>query len=136
MDPLRNSLPLYLNPESPFCNPIMSHNAASHNVVLKITVPRRTGRKRRRGSSGPWEGDQELPHADEQSDRVCSIARLDEPKVLRRKLQDNIGQYQVEAAGVINHTHRFRGLADFYWDMSTSSFANRYVDEVLAGDGK
>ncbi|TQV90909.1 RNA polymerase III transcription factor subunit [Cordyceps javanica] len=135
MDPRRNSLPLYLNPESPFCNPIMSHNAASHNIVLKITVPKRTGRKRKRGSSGPWEGDREICDVDEaKSSSVCSIARQDEPKILRRKLQDNVGHYKVDAVGIVHHTHRFRGLADFYWDMSTSSFANRYVDQVLSGD--
>ncbi|KAJ3482169.1 hypothetical protein NLG97_g7639 [Lecanicillium saksenae] len=133
LDPQRNSIPLYLNPESPFCNPIMSHNSASHNVVLKIMVPKRTGRKRKRGSSGPWEGDQDIRDAD-QASSVCSIARQDEPKILKRKLQDNVGRYKVDAVGIINHTHRFRGLADFYWDMSTSSFANRYVDQVLSGD--
>ncbi|PNH35691.1 hypothetical protein BJF96_g1295 [Verticillium dahliae] len=42
----RLSIPFYLNPESPFRRPVMSHNAATHNVVLKITVPKRTGRKR------------------------------------------------------------------------------------------
>lgn len=112
----------------------MSHNAASHNVVLKITVPKRTGRKRKRGSSGPWEGDQEIRDAG-QASSICSIARQDEPKVLKRKLQDNVGRYKVDAVGVVNHTHRFRGLADFYWDLSTSSFTNRYVDQVLTGNG-
>lgn len=113
----------------------MSHNAASHNVVLKITVPRRTGRKRKRGSSGPWEGERDISEA-ELVAPVRSIARQDEPKALKRKLQDNVGCYNVEAVGVIHHTHRFRGLADFYWDMSTSSFTSRYVDQVLSGDGK
>lgn len=113
----------------------MSHNAASHNVVLKVTVPKRTWRKRKRGSSDPWVGDEEIGDAD-RPNPVCSIARQDDPKVLRRKLQDNVGKYKVDAVGVIHHTHRFRGLADFYWDMSTSSFASRYVDQVLSGDGK
>ena len=149
LDPTRSSLPFYLNPESPFCPPIMSHNAKSHNVVLKITVPKRTGRKRRRGSEGPWQGDIDIRDADgtdvtavtsssspSPSNRsVCSIARLDDPKILRRKLADNVDKYQVEAVGTIKHTHRFRGLADFYWDMSKSSFAQRYTEHVLPGDG-
>lgn len=137
MDPLRNSVPLYLNPESPFCKPIMSHNAASHNVVLKVTVPKRTGRRRRRGSNGPWQGDVNLSNAPGTNDKekVQSIARLDEPKVLRRKLQDNAGRYHVEAVGTIKHTHRFRALADFYWDMNRSEFAQRYAEQVLPGDG-
>ncbi|KAH7486026.1 hypothetical protein FOMA001_g4190 [Fusarium oxysporum f. sp. matthiolae] len=137
MDAGRNSIPLYLTPEMPFCKPIMSHNARSHNVVLKITVPKRTGRKRKRGTDGPWEGDVEINDAENQpqeNDRVSSHARLDDPKVLRRTMADNVDKYQVEAVGVIRNTHRFRGLADFYWDMSKSSFAQQYVDKVLPGD--
>jgi general transcription factor 3C polypeptide 5 (transcription factor C subunit 1) len=116
----------------------MSHNAKSHNVVLKVTVPKRTGRKRKRGTDGPWEGDVEVPDAETEpspKEQVCSRSRLDDPLVLRRKLQDNADSYQVEAVGLIKHTHRFRGLADFYWHMPKSSFAQRYVDQVLPGDG-
>ncbi|KAI8657875.1 hypothetical protein NCS57_01167100 [Fusarium keratoplasticum] len=136
MDTSRNSIPFYLTPESPFCKPIMSHNARSHNVVLKVTVPKRTGRKRKRGTDGPWEGDIEVADAEVEppKDEVSSYARLDDPKVLRRKMADNVDKYQVEAVGVIKNTHRFRGLADFYWDMPKSAFAQRYVDQVLPGD--
>ncbi|KAG4275884.1 hypothetical protein FPRO04_08003 [Fusarium proliferatum] len=137
MDAGRNSIPLYLTPEIPFCKPIMSHNARSHNVVLKLTVPKRTGRKRKRGTNGPWEGDVEINDAEDQpqeNNRVSSYARLDDPKVLRRTMADNVDNYQVEAVGVIRNTHRFRGLADFYWDMSKSSFAQQYMDKVLPGD--
>lgn len=136
LDPLRQSIPLYLNPESPFCKPIMSHNSRSHNVVLKITVPKRTGRKRKRGTNGPWMGDIQVGDADAppSADNICSVSRLDDPKVLKRKLEDNVDNYEVHAVGVIEHTHRYRGLADFYWDMTKSSFAQRYVHQVLPGD--
>ncbi|KAF4990400.1 hypothetical protein FGRMN_8535 [Fusarium graminum] len=137
MDSGRNSIPFYLTPENPFCKPIMSHNARSHDVVLKVTVPKRTGRKRKRGTNGPWEGDIEVADAEDQSpenEGVSSYARLDDPKILRRKLADNEDDYQVEAVGVIRNTHRFRGLSNFYWDMTKSEFAQRYVDQVLPGD--
>ncbi|KAH0497930.1 hypothetical protein TgHK011_005212 [Trichoderma gracile] len=137
LDPLRNSIPLYINPEEPFCPPIMSHNARSHNVVLKVTVPKRTGRKRKRGTDGPWQGDIEIQGTDTSASAlgdVQSVARRDDPRLLRRKLEDNVGRYHVEAVGLVKHTHRFRGLADFYWDMDKSSFARRYVDQVLPGD--
>ncbi|KAH7246413.1 RNA polymerase III transcription factor IIIC subunit-domain-containing protein [Fusarium tricinctum] len=137
MDAGRNSIPFYLTPENPFCKPIMSHNARSHDVVLKVTVPKRTGRKRKRGTNGPWEGDVEVTGTEDQppvNEGVASYARLDDPKVLRRKLEDNVDDYHVEAVGIIRNTHRFRGLSDFYWDMTKSSFAQRYVDQVLPGD--
>lgn len=137
MDPIRNSIPLYLNPESPFCKPIMSHNARTHNVVLKVTVPKRTGRKRKRGSGGPWEGDHDFQGiGQDPSEQVSSVARLDDPKILRRKLEDSVGKYHVEAVGTVKQTHRFRGAADFHWDMSKSPFAQSYVQNVLPGNGK
>lgn len=117
----------------------MSNNARTHNVVLKLTVPKRTGRKRKRGSDDPWQGDVAVSDAGDStnaSQSVVSRARLDEPKLLRRRLVDNADTYKVEAIGVVNHTHRFRGLADFYWDSyNRSDFARRYTDQVLPGDG-
>lgn len=140
LDPDKHSIPFYLNPESPFCKPLMSHNVKSHNVVLKVTVPKRTGRKRKKGSDGPWEGDVEIQDSEETasaSQKIGSQARLDDPKSLKRKLEDNVGQYRVEAAGTVTHTHRFRGLADFYWDTGfRSDFAQRFTQQALPGDGK
>lgn len=120
--------------------PIMSHNAPSHNLVLQLTLPRRTGRKRKRGSDGPW-----LPPASSHAAGACqsseppdsprSLSRLDAPRLLRRKLADTAGRYRIQPIGIIKHTHRFRALADFYWDMSKSSFAQRFAHQVLPGDG-
>lgn len=117
----------------------MSHNTKTHNVVLKMTVPKRTGRKRKRGTDEPWQGDVQVTDADSPSsapsEGVCSDSRLDDPGLLRRKLADNVGGYQVQAVGTIKQTHRYRGLADFYWNMSTSDFSQRFVEQVLPGDG-
>lgn len=114
----------------------MSHNARTYNVVLKVTVPKRTGRKRKRGTNGPWQVDDDAMRRRDDNEQVYSHGRLDDPKSLQRKLADNVGRYQVEAVGTVRHTHRFRGLADFYWDMSDrSDFAKRYTEQVLPGDG-
>lgn len=116
----------------------MSHNAESHNVVLRITVPKKTGRKRKKGSNGPWQGDTVADDVDpsQNSSNISSRSRLDDPVKLRKQLEDNIGKYQVQAVGTIKHTHRFRGLADFTWDMGRSDFAQRYAEQVLPGEGK
>jgi len=106
------SVPLYLRYDNPTARPLTSHNALTHNVVLKVTVPKRTGRKRKRGTNGPWEGDVEQPTAGQDSvisPELLSRDRLDTPRVIRRKLQDNVGKYAVEPIGVINNTHRYRG---------------------------
>lgn len=116
----------------------MSHYASSHNVLFKITVPKRTGRKRKRGSNGPWQG--EVHHLAQQTgpgpENLRSESRLDEPKVLRRKLQDNVDRYRAEAVGVIKHTHRYRGMADFNYSMKSNDFMNDFKDKILSGDGK
>lgn len=82
-------------------------------MVLKITVPKRTGRKRKRGSDGPFEGDVGMDDAKEgqwsADPEVSSRSRLDDPLLLQRKLRDNIGRYEVQPVGVIRTTHRYRG---------------------------
>ncbi|KAK3308152.1 RNA polymerase III transcription factor IIIC subunit-domain-containing protein [Chaetomium strumarium] len=131
------SVPLYLRYDNPTARPLTSHNALTHNVVLKVTIPRRTGRKRKRGSDGPWEGEVQQP-ADGQSSvvspEVLSRDRLDAPQVIRRKLQDNVGKYTVEPIGVVNSTHRYRGLADFQYALGESKFMQKFVEKVLPGD--
>jgi general transcription factor 3C polypeptide 5 (transcription factor C subunit 1) len=104
-------------------------------------VPKRTGRKRKKGSNGPWQGNGKVSDVDPAlappEEQVCSRSRLDDPRLLRSKLADNAGKYEVEAVGVIKQTHRFRALADFYWDMSNrSDFARNYATKVLPGDGE
>lgn len=137
LDPQRHSIPLLLNPESPFCRPLFSHNAKTHNVLLKVTVPKRTGRKRKRGSTGPWQGDIEVADVVDQGTKVSSCARQDDPRLLRRQLADNKDTYRIDSVGIVKHTHRFRSLADFYWNLADKSeFANSYVDKVLPGDSK
>ncbi|KAK0720034.1 RNA polymerase III transcription factor IIIC subunit-domain-containing protein [Lasiosphaeris hirsuta] len=126
------SVPLYLRPDNPTVRPLTSHNALTHNVVLKIIVPKRTGRKRKRGSIDPFEGEVDPPPG--VSEDVCSRERLDAPKVLRRKLCDNVDKYRIEPVGVISNTHRYRGLADFQYALGNSSFMTRFVEKVLPGD--
>lgn len=116
----------------------MSHYASSHNVLFKITVPKRTGRKRKRGSNGPWQGEADQPAQPTRPgpENLRSESRLDEPKVLRRKLQDNVDRYRAEAVGVIKHTHRYRGMADFNYSMKNNDFMDDFKDKILSGDGK
>lgn len=95
------------------CVPILSQNAPTNNILLKITVPKRTGRKRKRGSQDPFTHD-DVPTAtasasDASTGSIQSVSRNDDPVQLVRKLKDNDGKYQIEAVGEIRQTHRFRG---------------------------
>jgi general transcription factor 3C polypeptide 5 (transcription factor C subunit 1) len=98
------------------CAPIVSYNVATRNVLLKVTVPKRTGRKRKRGSDDQYSGDSvgpnptnTSPEISRSSTSVRSQGRQDNPKELVSMLRDNIGHYEIQAVANIQHTHRFRG---------------------------
>jgi hypothetical protein len=78
---------------------MLSYNAPTHNLVLKVTVPKRTGRKRKKGSDEPF--------------REAGDNPTDGPRVLRRKLADNADEYSVKIVGMIQNTHRYRGKPVF-----------------------
>ena len=92
------------------CKPIISTNVATNNILLKITVPKRTGLKRRRGARGPYhEGldDTDSPSLNPVSEKTLSSSN--DTQFLLRSLRDNIGNYKVQPVGSIDQTHRFRG---------------------------
>jgi general transcription factor 3C polypeptide 5 (transcription factor C subunit 1) len=102
----------------PTSAPLLSNNTPSSNVLLKITVPKRTGRKRKRGSDGPYMLDPCSPAQNvdnetaekNQPTELRSHSRLDNPKDLLRALKDNVGRYEIEPVGSIDQTHRYRGM--------------------------
>jgi len=144
MNPARadDCLPLYLRPNDPACAVLESHVAPTSNVLLKITVPKRTGRKRKRGSQGLYVVD----------DDPAQLTRPDASTVFQ-SIKDNIDKYQVEAVGVVNTTHRYRGLkslrllvkstltpfqgmADFHKSTVHSPFVSRFREQVLSSKCK
>lgn len=94
---------LYLRPGNRDSKPIASFNSKTNNVLLKITVPKRTGRKRKRGSDGEWQADAEAPAS---SARLLSDPR--DARRLARSMRDNSDRCQVEPIGSVRQTHRFR----------------------------
>lgn len=83
--------------------PLQSISSPSNNILLKVTVPRRTGRTRKRGSNGPFikpEGSSN-DAGDGDTDRTA--------RDFQRSLADNVGKYQIEPVGMVKRTHVFRG---------------------------
>ncbi|OAA66838.1 RNA polymerase 3 transcription factor [Niveomyces insectorum RCEF 264] len=138
------SLPLFLRHEDPSSSALVSHNAASHNVVLAVTLPARTGMKRKRGVDGPWEYDPSVATsaggagADSLGSGEGRLAgeTLDQrnARLLRRMLQDNAGNYKVDVVGLVKHSHRYRGLFDFQQSAHDSSFMAKFTEKVLPGE--
>ncbi|KAI9933111.1 tau 95 subunit of transcription factor TFIIIC [Aspergillus wentii] len=125
MNPPKADTPanLIIRPEDIMSRPLQSTSSHSNNILLKVTVPRRTGRKRKKGSNEPFADDSTVPENQPQS-----------AKDLLRSLRDNLGRYQVEPVGMVNRTHVFRGMPDFVFSTSGSEFTNRFRDQILSFD--
>lgn len=78
--------------------PLKSTSKPTGNILLKVTVPRRTGRRRKKGTQDPF-----VTGPEEQPGHLGA-------EEIRRRLEDNIGKYQVDAVGRVGRTHVFRGL--------------------------
>ncbi|PWY92153.1 hypothetical protein BO70DRAFT_424900 [Aspergillus heteromorphus CBS 117.55] len=117
---------LLLRPEDAMSRPLHSISSASNNILLKVTVPKRTGRKRKRGSNEPFSGV-----------AVTTIPTGPQRRSARELLQslrDNVGRYQVEPAGLIDRTHVFRGMPDYVFSTTSSAFVNRFREHILPFD--
>ena len=92
-----------LRPNDPFAKKLSSTGVKTQNLLIKVTLPKRTGRKRKRGSNEPYE--------------QTSVGEKDIDKTtasdLVRRMRDNADQYTLEPVGIISDTHRFQTLPDF-----------------------
>jgi general transcription factor 3C polypeptide 5 (transcription factor C subunit 1) len=79
----------------------------TNNLLLKVTVPKRTGRKRKRGSLGPFLTGAELELTFNSLSDSTHKTHVD-TSTIYRSLQDNASTYKVSVAGVVDETHRFR----------------------------
>lgn len=73
-------------------------------MLLRVTVPKRTGRKRKRGSQDPYVDDPAI----QPTASFSPTGSLDARQLIRR-LRDNVGRYETEVVGRIERTHVFRG---------------------------
>jgi general transcription factor 3C polypeptide 5 (transcription factor C subunit 1) len=101
-----------LRPNDPFARRLLSTPVTTNNLLLKVTIPRRTGRKRKRGTTGPFLTDDELQGTTNGVDQNSASpvnSTCAEASDVYRSLQDNASRYKVAFAGVVDETHRFRG---------------------------
>ncbi|KAI1615263.1 RNA polymerase III transcription factor IIIC subunit-domain-containing protein [Exophiala viscosa] len=112
-------LGLKFRPHDPAGRTVIPHNKQTNNLLLSITVPKRTGRKRKRGSGEPF---QESP-ADRHSRKDVAY--------LLRSLNDNPQRYQTEVVGSIQSTHVWRTMPDLVYSSMGSSFLSEIQTKVL-----
>ncbi|GAB7360607.1 hypothetical protein MBLNU230_g0487t1 [Neophaeotheca triangularis] len=92
-----------LRPNDPFAKWVEADGVKTRNILVKITVPKRTGRKRKRGSSNEFMHDPKP---------APSAQDITSPAILRR-MREAQDDYTIEAIGLVNESHRFRKLPDF-----------------------
>jgi general transcription factor 3C polypeptide 5 (transcription factor C subunit 1) len=112
-------LGLKFRPDDPFSREVVSYNKKTNNLLLRVTVPRRTGRKRKRGSAHGFE-----------QDPTDAPVRKDVSYVLR-SLEDNAQRYQAEILGPIYSTHIWRTMPDFVYSSQGSMFLDEVTTKVL-----
>ncbi|KAK5797419.1 hypothetical protein VI817_003710 [Penicillium citrinum] len=116
---------LLLRPEDALSRPVKSMSNPSNNVLLQVTVPKRTGRKRKRGSNEPFQ--------DGHAEPTESVPRPT-AKDLLRSLRDNELKYDIKPVGRVERTHVFRGMPDFVYSTMNSPFANKFRENILPYD--
>ncbi|KAI9712392.1 MAG: tau 95 subunit of transcription factor TFIIIC [Bogoriella megaspora] len=100
---------------------ITSRPVRTDSILFKVSVPKRTGRKRRRGSNGPWIQDP-------------SISTTTPPRAedILSRLQDNPDKYKIEAIGSVNETHRFRSMPDCVNTTSDVPITEKFKSQLLS----
>lgn len=106
-DQLKKLISVSLRPDDPFAKRLLSTPVRTSNLLLKVTVPKRTGRKRKRGSSGPFVLDEEAAHRGH-PDSASNANPYVKATTVFRSLQDNPTAYTTSVVGVLDETHRFR----------------------------
>ncbi|KAI4087518.1 MAG: hypothetical protein LQ344_006713 [Seirophora lacunosa] len=117
---------LYFHPGDRNSKPVASFNTSTSNLLCRVTVPKRTGRKRKRGSDQPWQESSPSP----QFERPL-LSDPDDVQCLVASMQDNADRYRTELVGSIDQTHRFRRLPDFVWSTEKSPFLVKMKENIL-----
>ncbi|KAL9004787.1 MAG: hypothetical protein Q9188_002401 [Gyalolechia gomerana] len=116
----------HLHPGNRNSKPISSFNTKTSNVLLKITVPKRTGRKRKRESEGEFLESSQAP-----SSKLSLLSDPHDAQALFQSMRDNSDKYRMVTVGSVQQTHRFRRLPDFVWSTQNSPFMAKMKEQVL-----
>lgn len=105
---------------------VESINRQTNNILLKITVPKWTGRKRKRGSDEPFttvSADSAHQEEIERERQSCAFRQ--------QSLRDNPHKYSVDIVGTVERTHNFRSIPDYVYSTTASPFAKNFRDNIF-----
>ncbi|KIW12871.1 hypothetical protein PV08_08058 [Exophiala spinifera] len=115
------TLGLSFQPENPDSRTVLSYNRKTDNLLLKITVPKRTGRKRKRGSDDAF-----TEHTPEDTRKDVAY--------LLRSLHDNPQTHKAEVAGKVRSTHVWRTMPDYVYTTRDSQFLRDVRSKIMTQD--
>ena len=120
---LRTDKPLSLrfHPNDPTSRNIVSLPDTTDNVLLRVTVPKRIG-KRKRGSTGTF------------TPLQAPSPVMRDSKYLLRSMNDNKETTKVEAVGSVQKTHVWRSMPDFDHATRDSKFLSEIQSKVIPRD--
>ncbi|KAF2731897.1 hypothetical protein EJ04DRAFT_497877 [Polyplosphaeria fusca] len=124
VDGADGALSVSLRPDDPFAKRLLSHPVDTSNLLLKVTVPRRTGRRRKRGSSGPF-----VDASD--ASGVSSKTPYVPASTVYRSIRDNSAIYAVTPLGIIDDTNRFRKLPDLQYAASRDDMMQNIMKNLV-----
>ncbi|KAG9557468.1 hypothetical protein KCU71_g11030, partial [Aureobasidium melanogenum] len=107
------SVGLSLRPHDSLVKKLVSKEMPVQNLLLRVTVPRRTGRKRKRDSDDPFENHDDRQESSNGDTEGTATSIPVTAEQLRRRLVDNKDAYTIQPVATIKQTHRFRALPDF-----------------------
>lgn len=99
-------LALSFHPQDPTSKTIIANKQRANNVLLQIAVPKRTGRKRKRGTDDPWvEG-------------TTASGLKKDASYLVNTMANGVNHYKVTALSAIPFAQMWRSMPDFVYSTS------------------
>lgn len=117
-DDSTSTFALSFHPEDPAARTIVANQKQAGNVLLQISLPRRTGRKRKRGSKDDWIVDDQPAGT-----RDCAY--------FFRSLQDN-HNHTVKPLGSVSNMHIWRSMPDFAYSTQKLDLLEEVKSKLLS----
>ena len=111
---------LSFHPQDPAARTIVANKKQANNVLLRIAVPKRTGRKRKRGSNDPWDED------------LTVTSPKKDASYLVHSMHDNPDSYTVKALAGISSMHLWRNMPDLVYSTSQNTLLQDVKSKIMS----
>jgi general transcription factor 3C polypeptide 5 (transcription factor C subunit 1) len=103
----------------------MSQKVNVNQILLKVTVPKRTGRKRKRGTDGPFIEKSQF------QDGISQNHHESEADKGHQSLNDNPKNFTVNVVGQSKENHRFRSFPDYQYATRGNTTMDKLRETIM-----